>query len=331
MRALPADGRQAVGENQNTAMKMDEMIFQELCRIAGPDQVKKQELMKKHTTFRIGGPADFFVTPDNPEAVRAVLQFCREEGLPVFVMGNGSNLLVADSGFRGVVIQLDHNFQKLSVCGNRIRAQAGALLSKIAAEAERNALSGLEFASGIPGTIGGGAAMNAGAYGGELKNVLKGLLVLDDRLEFLELPEDQLDMGYRTSRVQKSGWIVLEGEAELQPGDRTAVRARMEKLRAARTAKQPLEFGSAGSTFKRPEGYYAGKLIMDAGLRGYRDGDAQVSEKHCGFVINRGDASAEQVCRLMRHVRSVVQKQSGVLLEPEIRFLGFEENPMTEE
>ena len=173
--------------------------------------------------------------------------------------------------------------------------------------------------------------MNAGAYGGELKNVLKGLLVLDDRLEFLELPEGQLDMGYRTSRVQKSGWIVLEGEAELQPGDRAAVRARMEELRAARSAKQPLEFGSAGSTFKRPEGYYAGKLIMDAGLRGYRDGDAQVSEKHCGFVINRGGASAEQVCRLMRHVRAVVQKQSGVLLEPEVRFLGFGENPMTGE
>ena len=312
-------------------MKMDEMIFQELCRITGPDQVKKQEPMKKHTTFRIGGPADFFVTPRNPEAVRAVLKFCREEELPVFVMGNGSNLLVADSGFRGVVIQLDHNFQKISVNGNRIHAQAGALLSKIAAEAERNALTGLEFASGIPGTIGGGSVMNAGAYGGELKNVLKGLLVLDDRLEFLELPEGQLDMGYRTSRVQKSGWIVLEGEAELQPGDRAAVRARMEELRAARSAKQPLEFGSAGSTFKRPEGYYAGKLIMDAGLRGYRDGDAQVSEKHCGFVINRGGASAEQVCRLMRHVRSVVQKQSGVLLEPEVRFLGFGENPMTGE
>lgn len=310
---------------------MNQTTIRELQRIAGPELVLLQEPMKKHTTFKIGGPADVFVMPDTPEKIRRVMQLCREAEIPVFVMGNGSNLLVSDNGFRGVVIQLDHHFRDIAVRDNRIRAQAGALLSRTAAEAEKNSLTGMEFASGIPGTLGGGAVMNAGAYGGELRHILSRLLVLNDALEFAEVPRDQLDMGYRTSRVQKRGWIVLEGELELQPGDRENIHLRMKELQEARVSKQPLEFGSAGSTFKRPKGYFAGKLIMDAGLRGYRDGDAQVSEKHCGFVINRGSASAAEVCRLMRHVRTEVQNKFGVLLEPEVRFLGFASDPMQNE
>lgn len=278
--------------------------------------------MKCHTTFRIGGPADFFLLPSTVDEVRGILEICREEELPYFILGNGSNLLVSDKGYRGVIIQLYRNFSNISVEGNEICASSGALLSQIAAAARNASLTGFEFAGGIPGTLGGAVFMNAGAYGGELKDVLKEAVVMTEQGEILTLPVEKLDMGYRTSRIKKAGYLVLEARLVLEQGDMDKIRDITKDLTEKRVSKQPLEYPSAGSTFKRPEGYFAGKLIMDAGLRGYQVGGAQVSEKHCGFVINKGNATAADVCRLMADVQAKVQEQFGVTLEPEVKFLG---------
>lgn len=300
-------------------------IYHKLCEIAGADAVKEQESMKLHTTFRIGGPAEYFVCPTAPEQVRDILRFCREEEIPWFLFGNGSNLLVSDAGIPGVVIQLDQRFRQAERTDRGFRAQAGILLSGLAVMARKASLTGMEFAAGIPGTLGGATAMNAGAYGGEMKDILRTVRIIDQDLELRELPVSELALGYRTSRIKKENLIVLEAEISLQNGEPDKISARMDELREARVSKQPLEFPSAGSTFKRPEGNYAGKLIMEAGLRGFRIGDAQVAEKHCGFVINRGQASAEDVRRLMREVQKRVLETSGVLLEPEIRMIGFDD------
>ena len=278
--------------------------------------------MKRHTTFRIGGPADFFLLPSTVDEVRGILEICREEELPYFILGNGSNLLVSDKGYRGVIIQLYRNFSNISVEGNEICASSGALLSQIAAAARNASLTGFEFAGGIPGTLGGAVFMNAGAYGGELKDVLKEAVVMTEQGEILTLPVEKLDMGYRTSRIKKAGYLVLEARLVLEQGDMDKIRDITKDLTEKRVSKQPLEYPSAGSTFKRPEGYFAGKLIMDAGLRGYQVGDAQVSEKHCGFVINKGNATAADVLTLIENVREKVQEQFGVTLEPEVKFLG---------
>lgn len=278
--------------------------------------------MKRHTTFRIGGPADFFLLPSTVDEVRGILEICREEELPYFILGNGSNLLVSDKGYRGVIIQLYRNFSNISVEGNEICASSGALLSQIAAAARNASLTGFEFAGGIPGTLGGAVFMNAGAYGGELKDVLKEVVVMTEQGEILTLPVEKLDMGYRTSRIKKAGYLVLEARLVLEQGDMDKIRDITKDLTEKRVSKQPLEYPSAGSTFKRPEGYFAGKLIMDAGLRGYQVGDAQVSEKHCGFVINKGNATAADVLTLIENVREKVQEQFGVTLEPEVKFLG---------
>ena len=278
--------------------------------------------MKRHTTFRIGGPADFFLLPSTVDEVRGILEICREEELPYFILGNGSNLLVSDKGYRGVIIQLYRNFSNISVEGNEICASSGALLSQIAAAARNASLTGFEFAGGIPGTLGGAVFMNAGAYGGELKDVLKEAVVMTEQGEILTLPVEKLDMGYRTSRIKKAGYLVLEARLVLEQGDMYKIRDITKDLTEKRVSKQPLEYPSAGSTFKRPEGYFAGKLIMDAGLRGYQVGDAQVSEKHCGFVINKGNATAADVLTLIENVREKVQEQFGVTLEPEVKFLG---------
>ena len=278
--------------------------------------------MKRHTTFRIGGPADFFLLPSTVDEVRGILEICREEELPYFILGNGSNLLVSDKGYRGVIIQLYRNFSNISVEGNEICASSGALLSQIAAAARNASLTGFEFAGGIPGTLGGAVFMNAGAYGGELKDVLKEAVVMTEQGEILTLPVEKLDMGYRTSRIKKAGYLVLEARLVLEQGDMDKIRDITKNLTEKRVSKQPLEYPSAGSTFKRPEGYFAGKLIMDAGLRGYQVGDAQVSEKHCGFVINKGNATAADVLTLIENVREKVQEQFGVTLEPEVKFLG---------
>ncbi len=302
---------------------MNQEIKQKFCSLLGEEKVLIDESMSSHTTFRIGGPADYFLLPSCSSEVQGILSICREEGLPYFVLGNGSNLLVSDAGYRGVIIHLYRNFNEIKVEGTDIRASAGALLSGIAAAAKNASLTGFEFAGGIPGTIGGAVMMNAGAYGGEMKHVIKEVTVLTKEGEILALPVEELAFGYRTSVVKTAEYVVLEAVIHLEKGDMQAIGERMKELTEQRTSKQPLEYPSAGSTFKRPEGYFAGKLIMDTGLRGYRVGGAQVSEKHCGFVINAGGATAADVVQLMSDVNEKVKAKFGVSLEPEVRFLGF--------
>lgn len=289
---------------------------------AGEDCILEQESMKKHTTFRIGGPADIFAAPRTIEGVAGTVQVCREHGIPFYVIGNGSNLLVADRGYRGLVLQLYKNFSEIKAEGEELTVQSGAMLSVIAKKALAFGLAGFEFASGIPGTIGGAAVMNAGAYGGEIKDVLTEVTVLTKEGNVEHIPASDLRLGYRCSVIPEKGWIVLGAKLKLAKGDPETIRARMEELKEQRVTKQPLELPSAGSTFKRPEGYFAGKLIMDAGLRGFTVGGAQVSEKHCGFVVNRGDATAEDVRTLIAEVSARVKEQFGVALEPEIKLLG---------
>ncbi len=293
-----------------------------MCSIVGSDNVDTDEPMKKHTTFRIGGAADYYVTPHSKDEIVQVIEACRENKIPFYILGNGSNLLVSDRGYRGVIIQIFKNFNDIRVEGTCITARAGALLSKIAKKALEYGLAGFEFASGIPGTLGGAAVMNAGAYGGEMKDVLEEVTVLSQEGEILTLKREELAMGYRTSIIAQMGYIVLEARLQLRSGSHEEIAARMEELKEKRISKQPLEYPSAGSTFKRPEGYFAGKLIMDAGLCGFSVGDAQVSEKHCGFVINKGEATAEQVRELMEEVTRRVEAHSGVRLEPEVKMLG---------
>ena len=297
-------------------------IYELLCGCAGGENVRRQEPMSLHTTFRIGGPADLFVTPGSIQAVADSIRICKETQTPYAVIGNGSNLLVSDTGYRGVIIQIGRNLNQVSVNGEEIRAQAGAMLSVIAKTALSESLTGFEFASGIPGTLGGAAVMNAGAYGGEMKDVLTEVTVLTREGEIRTIPAEKLEMGYRTSLAAKNGWIILEAVLKFQKGDAEAIRGRMEELKMQRVTKQPLDLPSAGSTFKRPEGYFAGKLIMDAGLRGFTVGGAQISEKHCGFVVNKGGATAEDVRNLICAVQKKVQEDAGVKLEPEVKFLG---------
>lgn len=280
------------------------------------------EPMKNHTTFRIGGPADALARPKTPEEVAEVVRFCHEHAQPYYVLGNGSNLLVSDEGYRGLVLQLYRNFNDIQVNGETITVQSGAMLAAVARTAYQTGLTGLEFASGIPGTIGGAVVMNAGAYGGEMKNVLKEVTVLTKEGEVLVIPAKALELGYRTSVIPKNGWIVLGAVLQLKKGDQEQILARMEELKEQRITKQPLDLPSAGSTFKRPEGYFAGKLIMDAGLRGFTVGGAQVSEKHCGFVVNRGNATAADVWELICEVKRRVKEMTGVELEPEVKLLG---------
>ena len=290
--------------------------------ILGQDRILMEEPMKKHTTFRLGGPADFFLCPSDVNQIPEIIHICREEGIPWFVLGNGSNLLVSDQGYRGVVIQIYKNMNQITVEGTRIYAQAGALLSTVSKKAMEAGLTGMEFASGIPGTLGGAAVMNAGAYGGEMKDILVSVTVLTDNGEQKVLKAEELNLGYRTSIIKEKGYIVLDVVLQLQVGDRDAIRNRMEELKVQRVTKQPLEYPSAGSTFKRPEGYFAGKLIEDAGLRGYRVGGAQVSEKHCGFVINTGDATTSDVVQLIHDVQNIIWNKFKIKLEPEVKFLG---------
>ena len=280
------------------------------------------EPMKNHTTFRIGGPADALALPKTPEEVAEVVHFCHEHAQPYYVLGNGSNLLVSDEGYRGLVLQLYRNFNDIQVNGETITVQSGAMLAAVARTAYQTGLTGLEFASGIPGTIGGAVVMNAGAYGGEMKNVLKEVTVLTKEGEVLVIPAKALELGYRTSVIPKNGWIVLGAVLQLKKGDQEQILARMEELKEQRITKQPLDLPSAGSTFKRPEGYFAGKLNMDAGLRGFTVGGAQVSEKHCGFVVNRGNATAADVWELICEVKRRVKEMTGVELEPEVKLLG---------
>lgn len=294
-----------------------------LQKLVGAEQVWEQEPMKNHTTFRVGGPARYLVEPGSAGELIKVIGACLEAGMPYTVVGNGSNLLVSDAGYDGVVIHLFKNMSQIWVQGNFITAEAGALLVRVSNEACREGLAGLEFASGIPGTVGGALVMNAGAYGGEMKDVVCCVKVLAADGWIREYTGEEMDFGYRRSRIAEGRDIVLEAEFRLRPGKTEEIRARMEELRDQRVKKQPLEYASAGSTFKRPEGYFAGKLIEDAGLRGFRIGDAQVSEKHCGFVINRGNATAAQIAEVIEEVKKRVYADSGVRLKTEVKYLGW--------
>ena len=297
-------------------------IYNQLIQIIDKERVLFDEPMKKHTTFRVGGNADFFVKPSTVEEVKRAVALCQKENLPYYILGNGSNLLVGDKGYRGVIIQIYKDMNEIVVDGDRIRAQAGALLSKVGSVALEAGLAGFEFAAGIPGTVGGAVMMNAGAYGGEMKDILASATVLTGDGEVLQLANEELELGYRSSVIAKKNYVVLEAEYQLKVGDKAQIRAQMDELKVRRVTKQPLEYASAGSTFKRPEGYFAGKLIQDAGLRGFEVGGAQVSEKHCGFVINKGDATAADIVELMNQVSEKVFQEFGVMLEPEVRRLG---------
>ena len=290
---------------------MNDQFLTELQNVMGGSGIFMEEPMKKHTTFRVGGPADVLVQPDETALV-AILALCRQYHVSYSFIGNGSNLLVGDKGIRGVVIEMTDPMGNIEVDGTKITAQAGAMLN----------LGGMEFAAGIPGSVGGAVVMNAGAYGGEMKDIIEKVYVLDENGAQLELDRDALDLGYRHSCIPEKKYIVTKVVLELVPRNEAEIRSEMKELNEKRAEKQPLQYPSAGSTFKRPEGYFAGKLIMDAGLRGYQVGGAQVSEKHCGFVINKGDATAADICQLMRDVSDKVQAQFGVVLEPEVKMIG---------
>lgn len=299
-------------------------IRQRLLEAVAEEDLLEQESMRGYTTFRAGGPARYLVSPDKEEQLAAVLRICREEKLPCLVLGRGSNLLVSDSGFDGVVISMRKHFGEITVDRETgiLTAQAGVSMPAAANAALEAGLSGLEFASGIPGTVGGGVLMNAGAYGGEFSQVLLDVRVMDQEGNVETVPVSRAELGYRTSIFAHDKRVVLSCRMQLHPGKKEEIRERMEDYNGRRRQKQPLEYASAGSTFKRPTGYFAGKLIEDCGLKGYRVGDAQVSEKHAGFIINRGNASAADIYELCRQVQQKVLKQTGVSLELEVRLAG---------
>ena len=290
-------------------------------RKIAPDRVLENAPMSRYTTFRVGGLADVLFLPASVEELQQALAAAKAQGIPVCLIGNGSNLIVRDGGIRGLVIALGEPFSELRVEGLQIWAQAGARLSAVAAAAQRAGLTGLEFASGIPGTLGGGCAMNAGAYGGELKDVLLWADVLLDG-ELRRLSRDEMEMGYRSTMPLRRGAIVVSACFELRRDDPEAIQERMRDLANRRREKQPLNLPSAGSTFKRPEGHFAGALIEQCKLKGCRIGGAQVSEKHAGFIVNVGEATAADILNLIEHVQRVVQAQTGVHLETEVRVLG---------
>lgn len=302
-------------------------IFKRLIDINGEKQVRTLEPMSRHTTFRIGGPAKVFVTPDNIEKIIKTVNLIREEKQEYFILGNGSNLLVADEGYDGIVISTENlkdlNIEKEDGEITYIYAEAGAMLSRVAVLALEGSLTGLEFAGGIPGSIGGAVSMNAGAYGGEIKDVIVSADVLMKDGKVFKLTKDELELSYRNSIIQKEQMIVLSAEFALRKGDKEEILAKMKDFSERRRDKQPLEYASGGSTFKRPEGYFAGKLIEDTGLRGYREGNVMVSEKHCGFVVNVGGGTCKEAKEVINHVKEEVQKKFGVTLEMEVKKLGW--------
>lgn len=305
---------------------MNEHFYEELVRILSPEQIFQNESMKDHTTFRIGGPADWFVTPSTKEEIQRLIAVGKSCQMDVYLIGNGSNLLVGDRGIRGLVIQIGKAFAELEVLDDTtIYAQAGASLARIAARAYENGLTGFEFAGGIPGTLGGAVTMNAGAYGGEMKDILTEAEILDQNGKIRTIPAEELNLAYRYSRIVEEGWTVLGAFLKLQKGKKADIKARMDEYALARRTKQPLEYPSAGSTFKRPEGYFAGKLIQDSGLRGARVGGAMVSTKHCGFLINANQATAKQMQSLIVQIQKKVQKDSGeagIFLQTEVKMIG---------
>lgn len=311
--------------NQNAGVKLEEIsssIYEVLTAYVPREDVFRGEPMCRHTTFRVGGEAQCFMRISNREQLFRVIPYLQKVEIPFFILGNGSNLLVGDKGYQGVILQIGDKMNQISVQEDLIIAQAGALLSQVSKAAMEHGLTGLEFASWIPGTMGGSVVMNAGAYGGEMEQVVEQVTVLDKNGEVLELSRGDMEFGYRTSVIKNRPFIVLEVQLRLKAGAREEIALKMKELSGKRKEKQPLEYASAGSTFKRPEGYFAGKLIMDAGLRGYSIGGAKVSEKHCGFVINTGKATAADVAEVIQEVQDRVYDKFGVSLEPEVIFLG---------
>lgn len=296
-------------------------LYEELLKLVTNDRVSKDVPMSAHTTFRTGGNAEIFVQPA-AEEVAAVIQLCQRYNEPWTIIGNGSNLLVSDKGISGVVIEFGKNQSEIAIRGDLVVAQAGALMSAVANMVAAEGLTGFEFAAGIPGTIGGAVVMNAGAYGGEIKDVLRFAAVLTDEGDVVKMTPEQLELSYRHSNIPEKGYIVLAVMLQLAKGDQEEIDAKMQELKEQRVSKQPLEYPSAGSTFKRPEGHFAGKLIQDAGLRGYRVGGAMVSEKHCGFVINYDKATSADIATLIKDVQKKVYDDSGVQLETEVKFIG---------
>lgn len=293
------------------------MIFDKLNCI-----VRYDESLKNHTTFRIGGSCIALIEPREVEDIIEAIKICRENNIKFFVIGNGSNLLVSDEGYNGVIIKLKKEFSTIKVEGEYVIAKSGAKLSEVFDVILENSLAGFEFASGIPGTIGGAIYMNAGAYGGEMKDIVETVEVLDmDTFEVKELKNEELEFSYRNSIIQNKNYIVLAIKLKLQKGNKEEIKAIYEDLREKRNSKQPLNFGSAGSTFKRPEGHFASKLIEDSGLKGYHINDAWVSEKHSGFVVNKGNASCKEILELIDHVKNVVFEKFGVKLEMEVKIL----------
>lgn len=286
------------------------------------ERILFHEPMNQHTTFRVGGEAECFITIQQEEELVKLIPYLNQIEQDYFILGNGSNLLVGDKGYRGIVLKFDGPMEQIRTDGAHITAKAGALLAKVAVTAKENGLTGLEFAAGIPGTIGGGVVMNAGAYDGEMKQVVEAVRVIDREGEITTLDNDTMEFGYRTSIIKNRPFIVLEVVLRLAEGDPDHIGTKMEELAQQRRNKQPLEYASAGSTFKRPEGYYAGKLIMEAGMRGYRIGGAQVSNKHCGFIINTGRATAADIKEVIEEVQERVKERFHVSLEPEVVFLG---------
>lgn len=301
-----------------------EKVLSELKAICKESRVLKDEPMNLHTTFRIGGKADAFLSVYSEKELQEIIAYLNKEDIPFYVIGNGSNLLVSDEGYRGVILQLADGFAEIKQEGNCIYAEAGALLSKVASVATNAELTGMEFASGIPGSIGGAIVMNAGAYDGEMKGIVKDVHLISRKGEMKVLSCEEMKFGYRHSILKECDDIVLGVTLQLKPGNKEDITDKIKDFAQRRRDKQPLEYPSAGSTFKRPEGYFAGKLIMDAGLKGFCVGGAQVSEKHCGFVINKGDATAKDVQGLMQEVKRIVNETYGVELEPEVIFLGDE-------
>lgn len=293
-----------------------------LSDIVNEENVRCNEMMSAHTTFRIGGPADYFVMPKNESMLLKLMDFCKKEGIPWYVVGNGSNLLVADKGIRGIVISLEKGWNDIRIEGTMLYVGGGTMLSRAAKAAADRSLTGMEFAAGIPGTVGGAVVMNAGAYGQEIKDVLCKVKVLTKEGDICWILAQDLELGYRTSCVKEKEYLVLEAVFCLNMGEKDSVYEKMAQLAASRREKQPLEYPSAGSTFKRPVGFFAGKLIDDAGLRGFSVGGAAVSDKHCGFVINKDHATAQDVLELCVQIQKQVQEQFGVLLEMEVKKVG---------
>lgn len=282
--------------------------------------ILEQEPMQKHTTFRIGGAAKYFAMPKNVDEIMTLIRYCQEQELPYCVLGNGSNVLFTDNGYEGMIIRIGSAMSEIRVDGTSVYAQAGAILARVASLVYEAGLTGMEFAAGIPGSIGGAIVMNAGAYGGEMKDIVSYVEVLSTNGSFRRYTGDEMEFSYRHSIIDADKIVVGVG-LTLEHGDKTAILDRMNELAEARRSKQPLEYPSAGSTFKRPQGYFAAKLIDDSGLRGYRVGGAMVSEKHCGFVVNVGQASSADVQAVMQHVQDVVKEKYGVVLEPEVRII----------